>query len=63
MSNFGKKLIFIILCIWPLFSIVLIGYPIETMQERQIEGLTFSRRCFKVGELKQFLIVFNTIEL
>ncbi len=49
-----KKIFISLLILSPLFLSLLIGYPVQSYTP-EIRGQdVYTRRCFKVGELKQF---------
>jgi len=55
-----NKIILIILIVSPLLFVFFTGYPIQTYRETQKNGVILSKRCFKVGELKQFIRCFQS---
>ncbi|PIY72290.1 hypothetical protein COY87_01765 [Candidatus Roizmanbacteria bacterium CG_4_10_14_0_8_um_filter_33_9] len=50
-----KKIILIIFMISPLLFVFFLGYPLQTYKTTQEKGVILSKRCFKVGELRQFI--------
>jgi len=59
-----KKIIIFFLLIFPFLFILFFGYPIKENSKFEILNpkklnLNYSRRCFKVGEFKQFINCFK----
>jgi len=57
-----KKIALILLCLSPLLFAISIGYPIKTYSQIKKGGFAETRRCFKVGELEQFVKCLTTHE-
>lgn len=55
-----KKIVLIIVIISPLLFTFFLGYPVQTYKTTQEKGIILSKRCFKVGELKQFIHCFQS---
>lgn len=51
----AKKILLFLICVSPLIAAVVFGYPVSTKQEKLVDGFMYTKRCFKVGELPQFI--------
>jgi hypothetical protein len=54
-----KRIFFIMLLISPFLLAFFLGYPIKNNKERSINNVSYSQRCFKTGELKQYIDCFK----
>ncbi len=55
-----KKIIIFLLCISPLLFVFSTGYPIQKPGLKHRSEFVQTRRCFKVGELNQFVNCYFT---
>lgn len=60
-----KKLILLIIIFSPFWYSLFIGYPVisdtqHTLKKQERPGISISKRCFAVGEFKQFIECFKT---
>ena len=55
-----KKIIFILAVSSPIIFVLIFGYPVNTYREQVKGGLTYTKRCFKVGEWEAFFKCFKT---
>lgn len=57
---FKAKKTFLVLILFSTVILVFIfGYPVNTYKEEVKNGFTYTKRCFKVGELGQFFHCFE----
>ena len=55
-----KKIALLVCCLAPLLFVFFVGYPVKPFRETKRDGFVLSKRCFKVGELSQFVECFSS---